>query len=71
MYPVTLEGDKIPIALKDMRSDYFSAILFLKSYDEMIKPEYLMMWFQRPEFDRYAWFHAQWSCREFLIGRIV
>ena len=29
-----------------------------------IDPEYLMMWFHRPEFDRYAWFMSHGSARE-------
>jgi len=29
-----------------------------------ILPEYLMMWFRRPEFDRYARFHSHGSARE-------
>ena len=31
--------------------------------DELL-PEYLMMWFRRPEFDRYARFHSHGSARE-------
>ncbi len=31
---------------------------------EQLLPEYLMMWFRRPEFDRYARFHSHGSARE-------
>ena len=30
----------------------------------VLMPEYLMMWFRRPEFDRYARFHSHGSARE-------
>ena len=32
--------------------------------EEKLLPEYLMMWFKRPEFDRYARFHSHGSARE-------
>lgn len=31
---------------------------------DQLLPEYLMMWFRRPEFDRYARFHSHGSARE-------
>lgn len=31
---------------------------------ELLLPEYLMMWFRRPEFDRYARFKSHGSARE-------
>lgn len=66
--PVTSRnGDKISIALLE---EYDSAIIS-QSYkvfeiiDETeLLPEYLMMWFRRPEFDRYARFMSHGSTRE-------
>ena len=60
-------GDKIAIALLD---NYDSAIVsqaytvFEVIDHEQLLPEYLMMWFRRPEFDRYARFHSHGSARE-------
>ena len=60
-------GDKIAIALLD---NYESAIVsqaytvFEVIDHEQLLPEYLMMWFRRPEFDRYARFHSHGSARE-------
>ena len=60
-------GDKIAIALCD---GYDNAIISqaytvfeVIDYDALL-PEYLMMWFRRPEFDRYARFHSHGSARE-------
>ena len=60
-------GDKIAIALL---SDYENAIVsqaytvFEIVDHSALLPEYLMMWFRRPEFDRYARFHSHGSARE-------
>ena len=60
-------GDKIAIALL---SDYDNAIVsqaytvFEITDHNALSPEYLMMWFRRPEFDRYARFHSHGSARE-------
>lgn len=60
-------GDKIAIALL---SDYDNAIVsqaytvFEIIDHNALLPEYLMMWFRRPEFDRYARFHSHGSARE-------
>lgn len=66
--PVTSRnGDKISIALL---KDYEEAIVsqaytcFEIINNEDLLPEYLMMWFQRPEFDRYARFKSHGSARE-------
>jgi type I restriction enzyme S subunit len=66
--PVTSRnGEKISIALLE---DDDSAIIsqsykVFKVIDEQkIDPEYLMMWFRRPEFDRYARFMSHGSTRE-------
>jgi len=66
--PVTSRnGDKITIALFN---DYDKALISqayipfeVKDADEL-DPEYLMMWFRRPEFDRYARFKSHGSARE-------
>ena len=60
-------GDKIAIALLD---NYDEAIVssiytvFEITDTEKLLPEYLMMWFRRPEFDRYARYHSHGSARE-------
>ena len=66
--PVTSRnGDKISIALLQ---DYDEAIVS-QAYTPFeiidtreLLPEYLMMWFRRPEFDRYARFMSHGSARE-------
>ena len=65
--PVTSRnGDKISVAL--LRED--DAIIsqayevFEIADTNALDPEYLMMWFRRPEFDRYARFHSHGSARE-------
>jgi restriction endonuclease S subunit len=66
--PVTSRnGDKITIALFN---DYEKALIsqayipFEVEDREKLLPEYLMMWFSRPEFDRYARFMSHGSARE-------
>jgi type I restriction enzyme S subunit len=60
-------GDKIAIALNDR----FDKMLVSQAYTPFevkarngLDPEYLMMWFRRPEFDRYARFKSHGSARE-------
>lgn len=65
--PVTSRnGDKVSIALlkgKDcIISSSYSPFEVVKP-DELL-PEYLMLWFMRPEFDRYARFMSNGSARE-------
>jgi type I restriction enzyme, S subunit len=66
--PVTSRnGDKISIALlKDYKEAMISqAYKSFEVIDEnLLLPEYLMMWFSRPEFDRYARFISHGSVRE-------
>lgn len=61
-------GDKIAIALLSRKeaSSLVSAIytVFEVINENELDPEYLMMWFRRPEFDRYARFHSHGSARE-------
>lgn len=66
--PVTSRnGDKISIALLE---EYESAMVsqaytvFEVIDENELLPEYLMMWFRRPEFDRYARFKSHGSARE-------
>jgi very-short-patch-repair endonuclease/restriction endonuclease S subunit len=66
--PVTSRnGEKITIALFE---DYDEALIsqayipFEVKDKETLLPEYLMMWFRRPEFDRYARFMSHGSARE-------
>lgn len=60
-------GDKVSIALyKDDEKAIVSqayTIFEVKNKQELL-PEYLMMWFRRPEFDRYARFKSHGSARE-------
>jgi type I restriction enzyme, S subunit len=66
--PVTSRnGEKITIALFN---DYDKALIsqayipFEVKDNKELDPEYLMMWFRRPEFDRYARFKSHGSARE-------
>lgn len=66
--PVTSRnGDKVSIALlsgNDMAIISQAYTVFKVIDDNKLLPEYLMMWFRRPEFDRYARFHSHGSARE-------
>lgn len=60
-------GDKIAIALlqniKEAIVSSIYTVFEIKNQQELL-PEYLMMWFRRPEFDRYARFKSHGSARE-------
>lgn len=62
-------GDKIGIALlKDCDEGLVSniyTVFEVKDVNELM-PEYLMLWFSRPEFDRYARFKSHGSVREVM-----
>lgn len=64
----TRNGDKISIALRKGKDCIVSpSYRIFKSKDETIlNSEYLMMWFKRPEFDRYARFKSHGSAHEFF-----
>lgn len=65
--PVTSRnGDKISIALlKEDKCIISSSYMVFEIIDKsVLLPEYLMMWFRRPEFDRYARFKSEGSVRE-------
>ena len=60
-------GDKIAISLNTFGEDIIvsSICSVFKIIDEnQLLPEYLMLWFMRPEFDRYARFMSNGSARE-------
>ena len=66
--PVTSRnGEKITIALLEDSDEAIisQAYTVFEVVDcDKLLPEYLMMWFRRPEFDRYARFHSHGSARE-------
>ena len=59
-------GDKIGIAhLVDREIGLVSAVYTVfEVWNKELMPEYLMLWFKRPEFDRYARYHSHGSVRE-------
>lgn len=59
-------GDKIPVALNDEEDCIVSKIypVFEINDENKLNPEYLMMWFRREEFDRYARYMSHGSARE-------
>ena len=62
-------GDKIAIALlEDYEEGLVSNVytVFEVIDTEKLLPEYLMLWFSRPEFDRYARFKSHGSLREVM-----
>ena len=65
--PVTSRnGDKVSIALLEVDECIISSsyIVFEITDTDTLLPEYLNLWFKRPEFDRYARFHSHGSARE-------
>lgn len=65
--PVTSRnGDKISVALlREEECIISSAYTAFEITDtNKLDPEYLMLWFSRPEFDRYARYHSHGSVRE-------
>lgn len=60
-------GDKVSIALLEEHEKAIVSqaykVFEIVNHNELL-PEYLMMWFKRPEFDRYARFHSHGSARE-------
>ena len=58
-------GEKIAIALNDEETCIVSSIYTVFETDEeYLLPEFLFIWFNRSEFDRYARFHSWGSARE-------
>lgn len=65
--PVTSRnGDKVSIALLTEAECIISSsyTVFEITDTKKLLPEYLNLWFKRPEFDRYARFHSHGSARE-------
>jgi len=60
-------GDKMGIAMLETHEQALVSqayTVFEVAYIDKLSPEYLMMWFRRPEFDRYARFKSHGSVRE-------
>lgn len=64
----TRNGEKISIAYRDGEDCVVSSAyqVFSISKKEELLPEYLMMWFKRSEFDRYARYMSKGSAHEFF-----
>lgn len=64
----TRNGDKISIAYRDGEDCTVSAsyLTFRIKEEGLLNPYYLMMWFKRPEFDRYARFKSHGSAHEYF-----
>ena len=65
--PVTSRnGEKISIALLNGEDCIISSsyTVFEVTNKDVLDPEYLMLWFSRPEFDRYARYMSHGSVRE-------
>ncbi len=64
----TRNGEKISIAYRDREDCVVSSAyqVFSISRKEELLPEYLMMWFKRSEFDRYARYMSKGSAHEFF-----
>ncbi len=64
----TRNGEKISIALREGPDcTVSSAYQVFEIIDEnKLHPKYLMMWFKRPEFDRYAIYYSHGSAHEFF-----
>ena len=59
--------EKIPMAMYTEDNPIIVSpayFVFEVTNNDQLLPEYLMMWFKRPEFDRYARFHSHGSARE-------
>ena len=61
----TRNGDKISIALRKSESCIVSPSyrIFEVADENVLNPDYLMMWFRRDEFDRYAFFRCDSAVR--------
>lgn len=60
-------GEKITIAHNDTKQTYIvssSYLVFSVSQSDILDSDYLFMYFNRPEFDRYARFNSWGSARE-------
>ena len=60
-------GDRISIALNESKETYIcssSYVVFRSKDPQVLFPQYLLLFFSRPEFDRYTRFHSWGSARE-------
>lgn len=60
-------GEKISVALNDSNATYIcssSYVVFRSKNVEKLLPQYLMLYFSRPEFNRYARYNSWGSARE-------
>jgi type I restriction enzyme S subunit len=64
----TRNGEKISIALRQGKDCIVSPSyrIFKSKNENILNSEYLMMWFKRPEFDRFARFKSHGSAHEFF-----
>ena len=64
----TRNGEKISIALRQEKDCIVSPSyrIFKSKNENVLNSEYLMMWFKRPEFDRFARFKSHGSAHEFF-----
>lgn len=64
----TRNGNKISIAYREEEDCTVSAsyCVFDVKNEDILSPKYLMMWFRRPEFDRYAIYHSHGSAHEYF-----
>ena len=64
----TRNGEKISIALREGPDCTVSSAyqVFEIADENLLNPKYLMMWFKRPEFDRYAIYYSHGSAHEFF-----
>lgn len=64
----TRNGEKISIAYRDSEDCVVSSAyqVFKIKHKNKLMPEYLMMWFKRSEFDRYARYMSKGSAHEFF-----
>ncbi len=59
-------GEKISVGLLDSEMGIVSStyVVFKILDENILLPEFLLLWFKRPDFDRYARFHSWGSARE-------
>lgn len=64
----TRNGNKISIAYREAEDCTVSAsyCVFDVKNEDILSPKYLMMWFKRPDFDRYAIYHSHGSAHEYF-----
>lgn len=64
----TRNGNKISIAYREAEDCTVSAsyCVFDVKDENVLSSKYLMMWFRRPEFDRYAIYHSHGSAHEYF-----